>query len=84
MVEWRAGNVFTKVDKPLRVDRARALAYEGNIGGAVKETLQSLYYDIDLLFNDTDAEIHLYSLNYYSESDLDSLLQKTKLKSKKS
>jgi hypothetical protein len=43
-----------------------------------KETLQSLYYDIDLVFNDTDAEIHLYSLNYYSESDLDSLLQKTK------
>jgi len=43
-----------------------------------RETLQSLYYDIDLVFNDTDAEIHLYSLNYYSESDLDSLLQKTK------
>jgi hypothetical protein len=43
-----------------------------------KETLQSLYYDIDLVFNDTDAEIHLYSLNYHSESDLDNLLQKTK------
>ena len=43
-----------------------------------KETLQSLYYDIDLVFNDADAEIHLYSLNYYNESNLDSVLQKTK------
>ena len=43
-----------------------------------KETLQSLYYDIDLVFTDDTAEIHLYSLNYHSESDLDNLLQKTK------
>ena len=43
-----------------------------------KETLQSLYYDIDLVFNDADAEIHLYSLNYYNESNLDNVLQKTK------
>jgi glycosyltransferase involved in cell wall biosynthesis len=43
-----------------------------------KKTLQSLYYDIDLVFNDADAEIHLYSLNYYNESNLDSVLQKTK------
>jgi len=43
-----------------------------------KETLQSLYYDIDLVFNDDTAEIHLYSLNYYNDSDLDSVLQKTK------
>jgi glycosyltransferase involved in cell wall biosynthesis len=43
-----------------------------------KETLQSLYYDIDLVFNDDTAEIHLYSLNYHNESDLDNLLQKTK------
>jgi len=28
--------------KNINLDRARALAYEGNIGGAVKETLQSL------------------------------------------
>jgi len=43
-----------------------------------KETLQSLYYDIDLVFNDTDSEIHIYTLNYYNESDLDNVLQKTK------
>ena len=45
-----------------------------------KETLQSLYYDINLLFNDVDAEIHLYSLNYYNESGLDAVLQKAKVK----
>jgi len=43
-----------------------------------KNTLQSLYYDIDLVFNDAAAEIHLYSLNYHNESDLDNLLQKAK------
>jgi len=43
-----------------------------------KETLQSLYYDIDLVFNDDTAEIHLYTLNFYNESGLDNLLQKTK------
>lgn len=43
-----------------------------------KETLQSLYYDINLVFNDIDSEIHIYTLNYYNESDLDNVLQKTK------
>jgi hypothetical protein len=43
-----------------------------------KETLRSLYHDINLVFTDDTAEIHLYSLNYHSESDLDNLLQKTK------
>ena len=43
-----------------------------------KKTLQSLYYDINLVFNDDTAEIHLYSLNYHNESDLDNLLQKAK------
>ncbi len=32
MTEWRAGNVFTKVDKPLRIDRARALGYKDKKG----------------------------------------------------
>ena len=41
-----------------------------------KELLQSLYYDIDLVFNDSNAEIHLYSLNYYNENGLDYSLQK--------
>ena len=43
-----------------------------------KETLQNLYYDVDLVFNDDRAEIHLYTLNFYNESDLDSVLEKTK------
>lgn len=32
MVEWRKGNVFTKVEKPLRLDRARALGYRDKRG----------------------------------------------------
>jgi glycosyltransferase involved in cell wall biosynthesis len=43
-----------------------------------KNTLQSLYYDIDLVFNNIDSEIHLFSLNYYNENNLDKILQKIK------
>ena len=32
MVEWRKSGVFTKVDKPLRLDRARALGYKDKKG----------------------------------------------------
>lgn len=32
MVEWRASPVFVKVDKPLRLDRARALGYKDKKG----------------------------------------------------
>ena len=32
MIEWRKGGVFTKVDKPLRLDRARALGYKDKTG----------------------------------------------------
>ncbi len=32
MIEWRKGSVFTKVDKPLRLDRARALGYKDKKG----------------------------------------------------
>jgi len=32
MVEWRKGNVFTKVEKPLRLDRARSLGYKDKKG----------------------------------------------------
>ncbi|MDP3966443.1 MAG: 50S ribosomal protein L15e [archaeon] len=35
MTEWRAGNVFTKVEKPLRLDRARALGYKDKKGFVV-------------------------------------------------
>jgi large subunit ribosomal protein L15e len=32
MIEWRKSNVFTKVDKPLRIDRARTLGYRNKKG----------------------------------------------------
>ena len=32
MIEWRHSPVFTKVDKPLRLDRARALGYKDKKG----------------------------------------------------
>ncbi len=32
MIEWRHSSVFTKVDKPLRLDRARALGYKDKKG----------------------------------------------------
>lgn len=35
MVAWRKSNVFTKVDKPLRIDRARALGYKAKKGFVV-------------------------------------------------
>lgn len=35
MVEWRKEGVFTKVDKPLRLDRARSLGYKDKKGFVV-------------------------------------------------
>ena len=35
MIEWRAGRAFTVVDKPLRLDRARALGYKAKKGFVV-------------------------------------------------
>lgn len=32
MIEWRASPVFTKVEKPLRLDKARALGYKAKKG----------------------------------------------------
>ena len=32
MIEWRKSSVFTKLDKPLRLDRARALGYKDKKG----------------------------------------------------
>tara|TARA_Y100000310_G_scaffold339940_2_gene434182 strand:- start:301 stop:870 length:570 start_codon:yes stop_codon:yes gene_type:complete len=32
MIEWRKGNAFVKVEKPLRLDRARALGYKAKKG----------------------------------------------------
>ena len=35
MINWRAGNAIVKVDKPLRLDRARALGYKAKRGFVV-------------------------------------------------
>ncbi|MEK6741566.1 MAG: 50S ribosomal protein L15e [Nanoarchaeota archaeon] len=35
MIEWRASPAFVKVDKPLRIDRARALGYKAKKGFVV-------------------------------------------------
>ncbi|HLC31172.1 MAG TPA: 50S ribosomal protein L15e [Candidatus Nanoarchaeia archaeon] len=35
LVQWRAGNSFTVVDKPLRIDKARALGYKAKKGFVV-------------------------------------------------
>jgi len=32
LIEWRAGNVLVKVERPLRLDRARALGYKAKKG----------------------------------------------------
>ena len=40
-----------------------------------KDILKQLYYDTDLVFNDANADIHMFALNYFNESDLDSVLK---------
>lgn len=35
LIDWRAGNTFTVVDNPLRLDRARALGYKAKKGFVV-------------------------------------------------
>ena len=43
-----------------------------------KDILKKLYYDVDLVFNSVDADIHLFSLNYFNENDLNKILEDTK------
>ena len=43
-----------------------------------KDILEKLYYDVDLFFNNVDAEIHLFSLNYFNENDLNEILEDIK------
>ena len=40
--------------------------------------MTKLYYDSDLVFNEKDAEIHLFSLNYFNENNLDTILESIK------
>ena len=37
-IKWRADSVFTKVEKPLRIDRARSLGYKAKPGFVVVRT----------------------------------------------
>jgi glycosyltransferase involved in cell wall biosynthesis len=43
-----------------------------------KLMLRKLYYDVDLVFNKIDAEIHLFALNYFDENVLNSVLETIK------
>lgn len=43
-----------------------------------KEMLKALYYDVDLRFNNYNSDIHLFSLNYISEKNLDNILSLVK------
>lgn len=43
-----------------------------------KELLKTLYYDVDLTFNNYNSDIHLFSLNYFSEKQLDKILSVVK------
>ncbi len=43
-----------------------------------KELLKKLYYDSDLVFNKKEAEIHLFSLNYFNQNELNSVLETIK------
>lgn len=39
MTEWRKGNMITRVDKPLRLDRARSLGYKAKKGFVVTRVI---------------------------------------------
>lgn len=40
-----------------------------------QDILKNLYYDVNLTFNNTNSDIHLFSLNYLDEDALDKILQ---------
>ena len=43
-----------------------------------KEKLKVLYFDVNLTFNDEFADIHIISLNFFNEQNLNKILQKIK------
>lgn len=45
-----------------------------------KEKIKILYSDCNLTFNDENADIHIVALNYFSNGDLDFILNKIKTK----
>ena len=49
-----------------------------NLSERQKQLMTKLYYDSDLVFNEKDAEIHLFSLNYFNENNLDTILESLK------
>lgn len=49
-----------------------------NLSENQKEILRKLYYDTHLVFNNTDAEIHVYVLNHHGLSELNLSLQEVK------
>lgn len=45
-----------------------------------KEKIVNIYYGVDLSINDTDSDIHLICLNFFSDNDLSEVLKKLKNK----
>lgn len=51
-----------------------------NLSESQKLTLKKLYYDCDLEFNTNNADVHIFSLNYFNENDLNVILKTIKNK----
>jgi glycosyltransferase involved in cell wall biosynthesis len=51
-----------------------------NLTSDKQEKLKDLYFDTNLTFNNVDADIHIFTLNYFSSEDLNEILEKTKSK----
>jgi mRNA degradation ribonuclease J1/J2 len=47
-----------------------------NLTKSQKEKLSELYFETDLKFNELESDIHIFSLNFFSEEDLNNILGK--------
>jgi hypothetical protein len=47
-----------------------------NLTNSQKDKLSELYFETDLKFNELDSDIHIFSLNFFSEEDLNDILGK--------
>jgi glycosyltransferase involved in cell wall biosynthesis len=49
-----------------------------NLTSDFQEKLKDLYYDTDLKFNDSESDIHIFTLNYFSQEELNLILKTVK------
>jgi glycosyltransferase involved in cell wall biosynthesis len=47
-----------------------------NLTKSQKEKLSELYFETDLKFNELESDVHIFSLNFFSEEDLNNILEK--------